>query len=1251
MGQQAGDDRGPDIPDGGCALPAGRAMSGARVIVHQIRRLPMTPLQRKFERLLRSTHVFDAAFYARNNPDVARRGIDLLDHYITMGEKENRHPSPYFDPVWYRLQVQRLPEGHCLLAHYLTLGDAEGVQPMVGFDPPYMRKQMGGRPMPALVGFLKALAAGKRFNPNRFFDYDYYLTANPDVAAAGIDAYYHFVHAGADEGRLPSEGFSWLELRERYHLSGSNMQMFRELMLRWRHLNLEQVEEEVPAVQLIQEEIRSAHRPSDAYQPHAAPPPQGTRRPCDVYAFYLTQYHRVAENDAWWGEGFTEWHNVVRGVPRFEGHYQPRIPAGLGFYDLDASHVMERQVALAKQAGLAGFAFYYYHFGTQRLLEKPLERFLADPSLDTGFFLIWANETWSRRWDGSESEILLEQTYPPAMPEMLATDLVRHFRDPRYRRIDGRPLLAIYRTGMIPDAANWIRQLRAAFAALGENPLLYLAQSFLDDDPRPFGLDGALEFPPHKISRKLPLAMPDRGFGMNPLLKVWDYDAFVDRSLAERTPPFPLIRACFPSWDNDSRRQGAASVIHGSTPEKFRRWLGGLADAAESAREAPPIVCINAWNEWGEGAYLEPDRRFGYAYLNTVQAVLHTGAPDTRRQVLLVGHDAFVAGSQRLLLNLGRTLKQDFAVDVAFLLLRADVGYDGLLNAYRGVAETHVVRGNAGALVEVLAQRGFAHAIVNSAASASILPLLAASEISLIQLVHELPGMFAALDAAPLMTRARRQVRRFIASTPSMAGMLGHAGIDANRIQVRPQGQYRRVARLDRDVARAELGVEQGTCVIVGLGYADHRKGADLFVGAAEAARDAGEELLFVWQGGWDSATQSELEARLEALAVSGHMLLRPNSAEIETLFAAADVFFLPSREDPLPSVAIEAWSCGLPVAAIRGAGGVSDLIEEDGTLGTLAHGADPAALLDAVRAALAMGRSDARSRWAADRFDWPVYVRELLRELLAPPVVDVAIVGHNHGRFAESRIGSIASQTLPPRAITYFDIASTDGGGIGIAEAGERLGVRLIERDGNDGRLFATWEEIAASSDAPYLHIAEGDDWIAPDMLSCCVQALERAPNAAFAFAAVEWIDVEDRLIADHSAYPASVIGPDIAEGGEIAAERLLASDFVVKNPILTISSVVWRRDVLLELIRTNRDALGALGFAFDWLLYLRAARTGHSAVFVPALLCRHRQHAESFASRDDMARHIAEIRKVHELQSAPDAAQRRADYLASLQ
>lgn len=1211
----------------------------------------MSPLQKKFHRLIRATGVFDDDFYRSQNADVARSGIDLLEHYIVAGENEGRMPNPFFDPAWYLKQRPRVGKGLSLLAHYLTVGDEDGYQPVVGFDPAYVRAQVPERKEPALVSFLQKRRDGSFLNPNRFFDYGWYLENNPDVAAAGVDAYFHFVHVGVNEGRTPSPDFSWYYLRERFNLSGSNSDVFRQVMLRWRMLDLGETDGE-PSVAMLQDQVRSNHRPSPLYEPHAPPSPASTRRSTDVYAFYLTQYHQIPENDEWWGQGFTEWHNVVRGVPRFGGHYQPRIPSALGFYDLADHRVMPRQVELAKQAGLAGFAFYYYNFGNKRLLERPLEQFRSDPSLDMSYFLIWANETWSRRWDGSESDVLIEQTYPEGLLDDLADDLVLHFQDARYRRIEGRPLFVIYRAGALPAPRDWVDALRAAFARRGYDPLIYMAQTFGDLDPSEYGLDGALEFPPHKYSSLLAPAVPERIFVGNPGLRVWNYDDFVDVAKADAKSPFPIIRTCFPSWDNDSRRQGSSSIVHGSTPAKFAIWLQMLLERAEAAPDQPNIVCINAWNEWGEGAYLEPDRHFGYAYLNAVQRALHPVSDSRYSRILLVGHDAFPAGAQRLLLNLGRTLTRQYGKEVAFLLLRTGAGYDHLLGDYRAVAETIIIDDNLEEVIKQLSARGFMHAIVNSSASAEAVEQLSAAEIDQILLVHELPGMIRDLGAEPLIRDAADKVRCFIVPTSAISFMLVDHGVTPSRIRLLPQGQYRSLQLVDRQEARASLlRGQQERRLVVGLGFADTRKGADLFVETAEAAARSGEDVTFIWQGGWDNAVYAALEPRIKDLEAQGYLRLRPNSDAIEELLGAADVFLLPSREDPLPSVAMEAWSIGLPVAAISGAGGVPDLIAAEPRLGALAEAPEGSALLQAVFAA---GRHEGdqqfRRDWTAERFNWPRYVRHLLLEVQSAPDVDAAIIGFNHGRYAKARIDSLLRQTLTPSNIGYHDMASTDGSGNTAKGMSLQAGVKYSAEPANKGRLHRTWQELAGRSEALYFHIAEGDDTIEPTMLERCVEALERCPDAAYAFVGVSWTDDADRSLVDHTGYPASVIGPAAVEGGEISARQLLSSDFLVKNPILSISSVVWRRETLLQLLGDNEAQMDKLRFAFDWLLYLRAARAGHSAVFVPQLLCRHRQHESSFAARDDIDRHREEIQSIYQIEPTPKFAKRRAEYLESL-
>ena len=286
---------------------------------------------------------------------------------------------------------------------------------------------------------------------------------------------------------------------------------------------------------------------------------------------------------------------------------------------------MREQAKLARAAGISGFVFYYYDFDGRRLLERPLETFLGMPDLEISFCLMWANENWTRRWDGAESEVLVAQTYDERDERRRCGEFARHFRDPRYLRIDGRPLLMVYRAGLIPECARTVaRWRRLCVEQFGENPLFVMAQCFDDVDPGPQGFDGAVEFPPHKLTRGLPqvynsLDIFDETFSAD----VFAYDDLVEASLREPDPEFPLIKTAVPDWDNDARRQGQGLTLVGSTPIKYERWLAELIMRAH-ARPAlgRPIVCINAWNEWSEGAYLEPDVHFGWAYLNaTARAV------------------------------------------------------------------------------------------------------------------------------------------------------------------------------------------------------------------------------------------------------------------------------------------------------------------------------------------------------------------------------------------------------------------------------------------------------------------------------------------------------------------------------------------------------------------------------------------------------------------------------------------------------
>jgi lipopolysaccharide biosynthesis protein len=350
-----------------------------------------------------------------------------------------------------------------------------------------------------------------------------------------------------------------------------------------------------------------------------------------VLAFYLPQFHQTPENDEWWGEGFTEWVNVDRARPLYAGHAQPVEPGELGRYDLSDVKVMQQQADLAADHGVAGFMMYHYWFDGRALLDTPLRNLLADPSIDFPFALCWANESWTRRWDGLDQDVLIAQTYPQGWEDAFYEDLLPALRDHRYLRVDGKPLLVIYRLGQLPDAARTIARWRERAADDGLGGLHVLAVTPSRDFealPREAAeaLDGLVHFPPGSGIGLQSL----RGIapGLDPGLSgdIYSYDAAVDGADLRTTGPHGLRvhPGVMPGWDNTPRRGAAAYAFHRGNPVSFRRWLTRAVDAAAAGGDEP-LVFVNAWNEWAEGAYLEPDARFGRANLETVRDVTRRG--------------------------------------------------------------------------------------------------------------------------------------------------------------------------------------------------------------------------------------------------------------------------------------------------------------------------------------------------------------------------------------------------------------------------------------------------------------------------------------------------------------------------------------------------------------------------------------------------------------------------------------------------
>ena len=346
-----------------------------------------------------------------------------------------------------------------------------------------------------------------------------------------------------------------------------------------------------------------------------------------LIAYYLPQFHPIPENDIWWGKGFTEWTNVASAKPLFPRHYQPHIPADLGFYDLRLSEARIAQAEMAQTYGIEGFCYYHYWFSGRQVLEQPFHEVLRSGEPKFPFCICWANENWTGIWSGNDRQILLAQTYPGYQDEVSHFQvLLDAFIDDRYITIDDRPVFMIYQPDNLPDPRKWTDTWRELAHRAGLKGLYLVAYANYPWPFREMGFDAStpkiigtirlydpLWLRRLKIAVRLTLGMPR-----------WIYSygkiARNPRSIFPECVYSDVFPCVLPNWDNTPRRGKRGIVFHGSTPElfglHFRRTIEQVLPKPKEYR----IIFVKSWNEWAEGNHLEPDLRFGRGYLDTIRS-------------------------------------------------------------------------------------------------------------------------------------------------------------------------------------------------------------------------------------------------------------------------------------------------------------------------------------------------------------------------------------------------------------------------------------------------------------------------------------------------------------------------------------------------------------------------------------------------------------------------------------------------------
>jgi hypothetical protein len=513
------------------------------------------------------TEQFFREGYLEMYPDVAKSKMDPWRHYVLSGKKEGRdngtHPSAeqFFREGYLEMYPDVAKSKMDPWRHYVLSGKKDG-------------RDNGTHP-----------------DTEQFFR-EGYLEMYPDVVKLKIDPWHHYVLFGKKEGRSNS-----IYLKKKT----ASIEKYSSWLFDLHENKSNFIDDDGRAF------CRKANDPK-------------------IFAYYLPQFHAIPINDRSFGKGFTEWTNVSRASPLFLGHVQPRVPYDVGFYNLENVDVLERQVELAKQFGIYGFCFYYYWFSGKKVLEKPLKLFL-DSKIDFKFHLMWANENWAKLWDGGNKEVILKQEFDFSDIDNFYKDILPYIMDKRYEKVNNKPILAVYRPALFEEKLfkDFVLRLNELAVKDGFNGFYFLGtNSFNFSEPEKYDLEGVIEFPPHSLHGIKTISQNAlEWFNLKCNVTIYDLHKWLKAKYHLRKERFNVFKCCFPHWDNSPRKAYKNATIFLMKDGDFFNWLSDIVRwTKENHTDSEQYVYINAWNEWGEGAFLEPDLRFGYKSLLDVRRVL-----------------------------------------------------------------------------------------------------------------------------------------------------------------------------------------------------------------------------------------------------------------------------------------------------------------------------------------------------------------------------------------------------------------------------------------------------------------------------------------------------------------------------------------------------------------------------------------------------------------------------------------------------
>jgi len=972
-------------------------------------------------------------------------------------------------------------------------------------------------------------------------------------------------------------------------------------------------------------------------------------------AFYLPQFHAIPENDAWWGEGFTEWTNTSKAEPRFKGHYQPREPhEDFGYYNLTDMEIIKKQALLAKQHGIYGFCFYLYWFSGKRLLEKPLDLFLEHPEININFCLCWANENWTRTWDGFEKEVLINQSYTKEDPYKFIEEIKKYVIDKRYIRVDGEPVILIYNPCRIPNIKNVINIWREHSINIGIGKIkIWICRTFghtakslniMDN------VDAEVEFPPHG----LPIYQEKKINIKGKKGVIYDYKEVVNEINAllnrqntdDDNSILPVYRTPMLGWDNAARRSSGWTTYAGFSLRFFYIWLRSIINEVERKYDKDSsFVFINAWNEWAEGAYLEPDKKYGYANINTLSRAIcgfsfNRQLPvfnNNKKNVIFAGHDAFPAGAQMLSINIIKQLKETFGYNVYTILMQTGELFEDFKNVSTDiiVTEENNKLKNKAWIKTWVESTNADIAICNTVLVGEVLLTLSEYGLTCVSLIHEMEKIIRKYSCEANLKIIMDKAHKIVFPSDYVRESCDIiAEIPKDKAVIYPQGLYKKNPYLEkreemRLFIRSKYNLPSNSKIALSVGNGDYRKGLDLFAQCMLKVCKKKDNVYFIWVGQIEEKMEVTIKNILKNNELKNKLIITGWKKDSMRYFTAADIFLLTSREDPFPSVVMEAMYAYLPVIAFENGGGYVDIV--DNTTGGLV----PMENVDAMseKTIKMLNDDDLRGEVGKqahniieERFIFTDYVYFLM-DLLGKKYkkISVIIPNYNYATYLRGRIDSILNQTYPVYEIIILDDNSTDNSKeiINEYESGFPLRIKSVANKINLGNVFEQWAKGIEMAKGDYIWIAEADDLSEPLFLESIMNKMSCDKNIKIGYTQSKTMDEHGNITAEnYLSYTNeidSIWKTDYISDGKEEIEKRLS----IKNTILNVSAVVFKNENLLEKLEYAKK----YNVAGDWRFYVDLLKDGGKLLYIADNLNMHRRHTNSVTKALEAQKHFDEI------------------------